>query len=215
MKKELFVNEMFVSIQGESTFAGLPCFFIRLTGCNLHCSYCDTRYAYTEGKNITIDKIVDKAVKSAISLFEVTGGEPLMQKHTILLLKKLLNYGTVLLETNGTLSIKDVPKNVNIIMDIKCPASNESKKLYKENLNFLDKKDEIKFVVSNKNDFDWAIAFSKKHNLSERVGAILFSPCWNKMKPALLAKWVINSKIKIRLNPLLHKWLWPAAIRGA
>ncbi len=214
MSEKLFVNEMFKSIQGESSFAGLPCFFIRLTGCNLRCSYCDTTYAYEEGKYLSIAEIVDKAKKSGTKLFEVTGGEPLMQAGTLLLLKKLLNYGTVLLETNGSLSIKYVPKDVHIIMDVKCPSSGEHNKLNKANLNLLKRKDEVKFVIKGRRDFDWAVAFIKKHRLSEKAGTILFSPCWGKMEPAALANWIIEGKINVCLNPVLHKWLWPDVVRG-
>lgn len=204
----LKVNEIFYSIQGESSFAGIPCVFIRLSGCNLRCTYCDTRYAFTEGKKITIDQIIQKVNQYQCPIIEITGGEPLLQDETIQLAEKLcqLNY-TVLIETNGTQDIRSLPKQVIRIIDIKCPGSGENKKINWNILNQLESNDELKFVVSSLEDYQWAKKIILEYNLIEK-SKILISPVYNKLHPRILAEWILQDKLNIRLQIQLHKTIW-------
>jgi 7-carboxy-7-deazaguanine synthase len=200
----------FCSIQGESTFAGLPCFFIRLAGCPLKCSYCDTRAACeSPGIETSISETVARADSSGLDLVEVTGGEPLAQKECSSLLAALLDSKkTVLLETSGAFSIKGVDPRVRIIMDIKCPDSDMSDRMFLDNLALLEGfEHELKFVVSSKRDFDWAAAFVKKHFLDERT--LLISPVPRKVSPESVADWILASGINFRLQLQLHKIIWP------
>ncbi|MBL7107744.1 MAG: radical SAM protein [Candidatus Cloacimonetes bacterium] len=202
------LSEIFYSIQGESTFAGLPCIFIRFSGCNLSCSYCDTKYAYEQNFELSVEKILDKIKKySPVKLVEITGGEPLLQKEIYSLFEKLhsKNY-QILLETNGAIFVNKVPKYVKKIMDIKTPTSKMSDKMKWENLNFLTENDEIKFVLSDKNDFDWAIKKIRKYDLQKYK--ILFSPNKSKLNEKSLAEWILKTKMPIRLQMQLHKIIW-------
>ena len=196
----LKINEIYHSIQGESSFSGLPCIFIRLTYCNLRCSYCDSEYTFYEGTDMSIDEILNKIKNYSCKLVEVTGGEPLVQKGCIDLLQKLVDLDyKVLLETSGSLTIKDVPKEVINIIDFKCPSSNMEKKNYWENINYLNKKDEIKFVIGNREDYDWAKNKIKKYNLINTC-KVLMSPTYKEIEPKMITEWILGDT-RLELRP--------------
>ena len=200
--------EIFFSIQGESSFAGLPCIFVRLAGCNLRCSYCDTQYAYKKKYDLTIEEILTK-IKNyyPISLVEVTGGEPLIQDETYLLLNTLLkNEYQVLLETNGSIPLDKVPSDVIKIVDIKTPSSKMVDKMVWKNVELLNSKDEVKFVLSDRTDFEWAIKKIKEYNLLKYK--LLFSPVESRLDSKTLAEWILEVKMPIRLQLQLHKIIW-------
>lgn len=207
----LICYETFLSIQGESSFAGLPCFFIRLAGCNLNCKYCDTPLASDQknGYKIDIDELVKMAFASDAHLFEVTGGEPLLQPDTIILLKMLSSQkkSRVLLETNGSIDISKVPENVIIIMDIKTPGSGMSEYTYWKNIEALRPYDEVKFVITDKNDYEWAKQIIKKYKLPSIINHILFSPAYPLLCPSTLAEWLVKDKLNARLQIQLHRYL--------
>ncbi len=208
------VNEIFYSIQGESTYAGLPCIFVRLTGCNLRCSYCDTQYAYTDGKNLTLTEIQDCVSKYDCSLIEITGGEPLLQSQVIDLSRNFFEQGkTVLIETNGTQNIDRLPEPVIRIVDFKCPGSGESHKMDWSNVSRLRARDNVKFVLSHREDFDWAIDIVGRYDLLDRA-TVLFSPAFGLLNPEILAAWMLNLSLPIRLNLQLHKYIWSPNQRG-
>ena len=212
----LRVNEIFYSIQGESSFAGFPCIFVRLTGCNLRCSYCDTQYAYQEGKELSLDVIIKQIEKYRCSLVEITGGEPLIQEETPLLISNLLDKGyRVLLETNGSLDVSMIDRRCVRIIDIKLPGSGEAHRNFLENLNELHDKDELKFVIAGQNDYVYAKKILNRipEGLSEKI-VINFSPLWGMMEPALLADWILNDRLTVRLNIQLQKIIWPPGMRG-
>ena len=212
----LKVNEIFFSIQGESTYAGRPCVFVRLTGCNLRCSYCDTTYAYEEGSLMGMEEIVEKVKSFGCSLVEVTGGEPLLQDKTPLLINTLLDSGfTVLLETNGSKDIDAVDGRCVKIMDIKCPSSGEESKNDPENLHRLNHGDELKLVISNRADYDFAVDILSHIPEDKKKGIhILISPCFGKIAPHELTEWILKDKLDVRLNLQLHKYIWPPDMRG-
>ena len=208
MSDFLQICETFVSIQGESTFAGWPCFFIRLTGCNLRCSYCDTTYAFAGGDPVSIPYLVNAFLATGLDCVEVTGGEPLLQPGTPALLKALQDTrpGTVvLLETNGSCDISVVPPGVVAIMDIKCPASGAGDAMDWQNLERLRPQDEVKFVISDRADFDWAVRIVNEHRLASKCHTVLFSPVLGRVEPAALAEWLMASRVRVRLNLQLHK----------
>jgi len=205
----LTVCETFYSIQGESTFAGWPCFFIRLSGCNLRCSYCDTTYAYTEGRILSKEDILRQVEDCGSKIVEVTGGEPLLQTETVLLLNTLADRGyTVLLETNGSRSLRDVPQEVVKIMDLKCPASGMSAYMDFKNLRYLDLKDQVKFVIQDRSDYEWAREKMAKYHIPVYTQAVL-SPVWQKMEAGTLAEWMLADRLPARIQIQLHKYLWP------
>lgn len=212
----LKVNEIFFSIQGESSYAGLPCVFIRLTGCNLRCSYCDTKYAYAEGEDMAVEKVLEKVRSYGRRLVEITGGEPLVQSATQYLIKCLLNEGyDVLLETNGSIDIAVVDDRCVKIMDIKCPSSGEAEKNNRDNLRRLSENDEIKFVIGDRNDFDYAkemLRCIEKEN--PRVTKMLFSPLHGVLNPETLAGWIMTDKLNVRLQLQMHKIIWGEGARG-
>ena len=212
----LKVNEIFHSIQGESTYAGQPCVFIRLTGCNLRCSYCDTTYAYEEGSFLEAEEIVEKVKGFGCSLVEVTGGEPLIQNETPELIRTLLDLDySVLLETNGSKDIGMADKRCVKIVDIKCPSSGEEKSNDFENLNRLDKGDELKLIIADRTDYDFAIDIISRISEDRKKGIhIHFSLCFGKIEPRELAEWILNDRLNVRLNLQLHKYVWPPDIRG-
>ena len=209
------VNEVFYSIQGESSYRGLPCAFIRLAGCNLRCTYCDTAYAFNEGVEMSIPEILDAVDTFATRLVLVTGGEPMLQKSVHQLFRTLLERDyTVLLETGGHISLAEVDQRVHKIMDFKCPSSGMEEHNDYNNVHYLTRNDEVKFVVGDRNDFDWACAVIRRYDLSSRAGQILFAPVFNKCASADLAHWVLTCGIQARLQLQLHKIIWPDVQRG-
>jgi 7-carboxy-7-deazaguanine synthase len=210
----LVVNEIFHSIQGESTLAGRPCVFVRLTGCDLRCSWCDTEYAFYEGKKRTIDEIVDEVLACECDLVEVTGGEPLLQPNVHALIARLLEHGkTVMIETGGHRDASTLDPRVRRILDVKTPSSGENASIHEPNFEQLRDGDEVKFVIQDRVDFDWAVDWLERHS---RVSAVpvLFSPVHGKIEPAELAAWMIERGVKARLQLQLHKILWPGVVRG-
>lgn len=210
----LKVNEIFYSIQGESSKAGLPCVFVRLTYCNLRCTYCDTAYAFYEGSDYSIDDIIKKIDEYKCKLVEITGGEPLFQKESFELMKRLCDEGyEVMLETGGSLPIQDVDKRVKIIMDLKCPSSGMMKKNLYENINFIKPTDEIKFVIGTREDYDWAKEIISKYDLLNKC-TVLFSVVFNQLEPIQLANWILEDKLNVRFQLQLHKYIWHPETRG-
>lgn len=210
----LNVSEIFVSLLGESSFAGRPAFFIRLSGCNLRCRYCDTTYAYSGGHKRTIDSLVAAARAAGYELVLVTGGEPLVQEATPPLLTALADAGfRVLLETNGSRPIDNLDKRLHRIVDLKCPSSGMAAHNYLKNLDELTARDELKCVVSDRRDFDWALQTISPWKSWERH-SVLFSPVFGVLPPADLAAWILASRLPLRLNLQLHKYIWDPEARG-
>jgi len=210
----LVVHEIYRSIQGESTFAGLPCIFVRLTACHLRCHYCDTRHAFRHGKTIALEEVLNSALSWRDRLVEVTGGEPLLQPEVFPLMRRLADAGkTVLLETSGAVDISPVDPRVHIILDLKTPGSGEVEANLWSNLALLKPIDEVKFVVCDRPDFDWAVAQIRGHHLTDRV-PVLVSAVSGQINPADLAAWVLESEFPMRLQVQLHKILWHPTARG-
>ena len=208
------VNEIFTSIQGETSFAGLPFIFVRLTGCNLRCFYCDTKYAYEEGAEWSVEQVVIEIQQRDIPRIAVTGGEPLLQDETNHLCSQLVDRGfTVLLETNGSISIKNIDQRVCRILDLKCPGSGMDAHMDFKNISYLTSRDEVKFVVSDRNDFQWALTIINRYNLEEKTH-ILMSTANPILHPRELAEWIIQEKLNARLQLQLQKYLWPDRARG-
>lgn len=208
------VNEIFFSIQGEGTRAGLPCIFIRLTGCNLRCSYCDTEYAFYEGKEYLIDEIIALIGQYKCSLVEVTGGEPLMQGEVSELMTRLADLGyEVLLETGGSLPIEGIDPRVRIIMDLKCPSSGMVKKNKYENISHLKAIDELKFVIGSREDYDWTKEIISKYDL-EKILTILISPVFGKIEPVEIVNWILEDNLNVRFQMQMHKFIWHPDTRG-
>ena len=211
----LTVNEIFHSIQGESSHAGRPCVFIRLTACDLRCSWCDTPYAFHEGRKMSEDEVMDQVAAFACPVVEVTGGEPLLQPDVYPLMRRLLDAGkTVLLETGGHRSIEDVPEGVIRVVDVKCPASGESDKNHWPNLDMLRAADEVKFVIQDRADYDYAKAVVERYGLITRCAAVLFSPVHGLLDPKQLAEWILADGLGVRLQLQAHKYIWGANVRG-
>ncbi len=211
----VIVNEIFKSIQGESSRAGLPCVLVRLAGCNLDCSWCDTKYAQgQDGSEMTIDEILQKVASLSCPRVELTGGEPLAQAGAVELLDKLCEAGyEVLLETNGSLDVSRVNKDVRRIIDIKCPASGQAERNLWENLEHLTSKDEVKFVIADRGDYDFAHEIVKEHDLTARC-KVIFAPVWGSVTGAMLARWILADCLDVRLGVQLHKIIWPDEDRG-
>jgi 7-carboxy-7-deazaguanine synthase len=211
----LTINEIFYSIQGESTRAGQPCVFVRLTACDLRCSWCDTPYAFHEGSKRTLDEVVADVERFGCRLVEITGGEPLLQDDVYPLMRRLVDSGrTVLLETGGHRPIGGVPDEVIKIVDVKCPASGESDKNDWSNLDALSRQDEVKFVIQDRRDFEFAVAAVRRHGLAERCAAVLFSPVHGVLDPKTLSEWMLADSVPARLQVQLHKYIWPPSTRG-
>ena len=211
----LRVNEIFYSIHGEASYSGYPCIFIRLTGCNLRCSYCDTKYAYDEGEYFSIEDILQNISSYACSLILVTGGEPLIQEETPVLIEQLLAKGmTVILETNGSIPLGNVDTRCIRVLDIKCPSSGEEQENIFENLNSLTGNDEMKFVMACRDDYDYARTVLDRLPRNFPVHHIHFSPVSERLSPAKLATWILEDGLNVRLNIQLHKIIWPGEQRG-
>ncbi len=227
----MVITEIFKSIQGESTYAGLPCIFVRLTGCNLRCTWCDTAYAFYGGAKMTVDEVFERVrelaiaaagAKPKIPLVELTGGEPLLQPDVYPLAERLLAAGhTVLIETSGERFAGKLPREVVKIVDVKCPDSGEADTFDMANLDALDGKDEIKFVISSRRDYEFARHFTRQHGLMERVHQVIFSPVmadpegkWPEMDRRALAEWILEDGLPVRLGLQLHKFVWDPAMRG-
>lgn len=224
----MVITEIFKSIQGEGTRAGLPCIFIRLTGCNLRCTWCDTAYAFHGGTKYSVNEIVDKIhslagdTLSATGLVEITGGEPLLQPETPELAEKLLAAGyTVMIETSGERFIGNLPREVIKIVDVKCPDSGEPDTFNAANLDAVGQDDEIKFVIASRRDYDFAREFTERHTLAKRVHQVLFSPVfedpagqWPGLSAQKLAEWILADGLPVRLGLQLHKFIWDPAMKG-
>lgn len=210
----LKVNEIYYSVQGESTSAGLPCVFVRLTVCNLRCTYCDTEYAFYEGKDKSIEEIVEEVKKFGCKLVEVTGGEPLFQEECIPLIKRLCDERfEVMLETGGSLPIENVDERVKIIMDLKCPSSGMLKKNLYKNVDFLKSSDELKFVIGNREDYDWARDIIIKYDIMGKY-SILFSVVFGELEPITLVNWILEDKLNVRFQLQMHKYIWNPKTKG-
>jgi 7-carboxy-7-deazaguanine synthase len=227
---DMQITEIYKSLQGESTHAGLPCVFVRLTGCNLRCSWCDSEYTFTGGRKMAIEQVGDEVKRLSPNggLVEITGGEPMLQEREVVPLMQHLqedNY-RVLLETSGERPLERVPVGVIKIVDVKCPDSGEGDTFRMENLNTLQAHDEVKFVLSGRSDYEFARDFAARHHLAERVNAVLFSPAFRKnatgtrdsshclLDPRELAEWMIADSVPARLGLQLHKYIWDPALKG-
>ena len=211
----LTINEIFYSIQGESTRAGQPCVFVRLTACDLRCSWCDTPYAFDEGRKMSVDEVVAAVEQHGCPLVEITGGEPLLQEDVYALMSKLGGAGkTVMLETGGHRSIARVPRDVLKIVDIKCPGSGEADKNDWTNLDALAPHDEVKFVIKDRRDYEFARDVIARHNLAARTGAVLMSPVHGVLEPRILSEWMLADCLPARLQVQLHKYIWTPTTRG-
>lgn len=208
------INEIYYSVQGESSKAGLPTVFVRLTYCNLRCSYCDTEYAFHDGTDLSIDAILDQVKRYNCNLVEITGGEPLYQSESLDLMKRLCDEGfEVMIETGGSLPIKDIDKRAMIILDLKCPSSKMMKKNLYENLDFIKPNDEIKFVIGNREDYEWSKEIISKFDLVKKAG-VLFSVVFGKLEPIQLVEWILEDKLKVRYQLQMHKIIWEPTAKG-
>ena len=208
------INEIYLSVQGESSRSGLPCIFVRLTGCNLRCVWCDTAYAFYDGKTQSIDQTLKDVKKFKIKLVEITGGEPLIQEGVYPLMEALLENGyKVMLETGGSLSLGKVPRDVIKILDLKCPGSEEHKKNNLDNLKLLAPHDEVKFVILDRRDYEWSRDLIKKHKINE-TAPILFSPVYGKLELKEMVKWILEDRLPVRLQTQLHKVIWSKETKG-
>jgi 7-carboxy-7-deazaguanine synthase len=211
----LTINEIYQSIQGESTYAGRRCVFVRLTACDLRCSWCDTVYAFTEGHKQTLEDVQAEVERFDCPLVELTGGEPLLQKEAIPLMERLLASGhTVMIETGGHISIEAVPRPVIKIVDVKCPGSGESARMHWPNLDLVAPHDEVKFVIKDREDYEYARDVVRRYDLGTRVAAALFSPVHGVQDPKALAEWILEDALPVRLQLQLHKYVWDPKARG-
>jgi len=211
----LTINEIFHSIQGESTHTGKPCVFVRLTACDLRCSWCDTPYAFTEGRKMSLDEVLQQVDSYGCGLVEITGGEPLLQRDVYPLMDRLLDSGkTVMVETGGHMSLEKVPAPVIKIVDVKCPGSGESHRNHWDNLANLTPHDEVKFVIKDRADYEFARDTIRRHQLAGRVAAVLFSPVHGVLDPKDLAAWILEDRLEVRLQLQVHKFIWGADARG-
>jgi 7-carboxy-7-deazaguanine synthase len=211
----LTISEIFCSIQGESTYAGLPCVFVRLAACDLRCRWCDTSYAYTGGTTMSVEDVCAAVVRTGCRLVEITGGEPLLQEDVYALMSGLVQTGhTVLLETGGHVAIDNVPAGVLRIIDVKCPGSGESHRVRWANLETLHQGDEVKFVLQDRADYEFARTTVLDRNLADRCTAVLFSPVHGVLAPDELSRWILADRLPVRLHLQIHKYIWGAQTRG-
>lgn len=211
----LLIHEIYASIQGESSFAGVPCTFVRTSGCNLRCSWCDTPQAFTGGRKISRSEVLAQALAFETPLVELTGGEPLLQAGTLPLLRELCDAGkTVLIETSGERDVSGIDPRVHRIVDLKAPGSGESARNRWENLQVLGERDELKMVLRDRADYEWAKELVLRESLPSRVRHVLFSPVHNVLDPQQLVAWVLADKLKVRVNLQLHKYVWGAEKQG-
>jgi 7-carboxy-7-deazaguanine synthase len=211
----LTINEIYLSIQGESTHAGRPCVFVRLTACDLRCTWCDTPYAFTEGRKMTIEDVVAQVETLGCTLVEITGGEPLLQADVYPLMRALVDHRMeVLLETGGHIPLDQVPHEIVVIVDVKCPASGEAARMCWPNLDRISVRDEVKFVIEDRADFDYACEVTNRFRLASRAAAVQFSPAHGRLAPAQLAEWILASGLPVRLQIQQHKYIWDPAARG-
>jgi 7-carboxy-7-deazaguanine synthase len=211
----LTVSEIYLSVQGESTHVGRPCVFVRLTACNLRCTWCDTPYAFTGGRKMTLEAVLDDVRALECPLVELTGGEPMLQPDAIPLMAQLVSEGyEVLLETGGHMPLDAVPEAVIAIVDVKCPGSGEAGTMHWANLEQLSAHDEVKFVIQDRADFDYACDVVARYELNARARAILFSPVFGVLPPADLARWMLEVHAPARLQLQAHKYIWDPATRG-
>jgi 7-carboxy-7-deazaguanine synthase len=211
----LTVFEIYESIQGESTHAGRPCVFVRLAACDLRCAWCDTPYAFTGGTKKPVDDVVREVEGFGARMVEITGGEPMLQREVTLLMQKLLDAGhEVLLETGGHIPLDDVPEAVVAIVDVKCPGSGESARMHWPNLEQLSPHDEVKFVIADRVDFEYACDVVRRYDLTARAAAVLFSPVHGALAAAELARWILAARLPVRLQLQQHKYIWDPSARG-
>jgi 7-carboxy-7-deazaguanine synthase len=225
----LYLIEIYKSVQGESSFAGRPCIFVRLAGCNLRCSWCDSEYTFKGGYKLTEDEVVAEVERLApVRLVEFTGGEPMLQERELIpLMSRLLASGyELMIETSGERPLENVPVEVHKIVDVKCPGSGEGGSFHMKNLNVLTKRDEVKFVISDRRDYEFAREFFRQHGLDQKVGSVLFSPAFTKtpspvrtaenclLDPRLLVEWMLADGVDARLSLQIHKFIWEPAMKG-
>jgi 7-carboxy-7-deazaguanine synthase len=214
-EETLRINEIYHSIQGESTWSGCPCVFVRLTFCDLRCSYCDTQYAFYEGKKQTLAEITQAIAAFDCPLVEITGGEPLLQKNVLPLMTVLADAGhTVLLETSGAHDISKVDPRVYRIMDLKTPGSGETERNRLSNIEYLSARDEVKFVIGSREDYEWSREKVERHDLSKRCHAVLFSPIFGQIDPREIVEWILADKLPVRFQFQMHKFIWTPTQRG-
>ena len=211
----MVITEIFKSIQGESTFAGLPCVFVRLTGCNLRCHWCDTAYAFHGGQKMSVDEVMARVREFGGKLVEITGGEPLLQEDIYPLTERLLaEKFQVLIETSGERSIRRLPRAVIKVMDVKCPGSGEGGRFCFDNLEVLERKDQVKFVIADETDYRYACDFMAAQELGKRVDEIILSPVFGQMPPRQLAEWILRDGLRVRMGMQIHKFIWEPQARG-
>ena len=211
----LTINEIYASIQGESSWAGWPCVFVRLTFCNLRCTYCDTEYAFYDGKKQTLDAIEAQVLDYDVPMVEITGGEPLLQKNVLPLMTRFCDAGKrVLVETSGAQDISVIDPRVHRIMDLKTPSSGESEKNLYSNLDQLTQLDELKFVTGSREDYEWARSKIREHDLETKCANVLFSPVFGKIDPKSLVAWILEDKLHARFQLQMHKFIWEPSTRG-
>jgi 7-carboxy-7-deazaguanine synthase len=225
----MYLIEIYKSVQGESSFAGLPCIFVRLAGCNLRCSWCDSEYTFKGGYKQSLDEVeAAVAALTPVQLVEFTGGEPMLQERELVpLMERMLNKGyTLMIETSGERLLGNVPKDVHKIVDVKCPGSGEGGTFRMENVDALTKRDEVKFVISDRGDYEFAREFTREHGLEERAGAVLFSPAFKKapslerstsncaLDPRVLVEWMLADGVPARLSLQIHKYIWEPQKKG-